>query len=32
MSKTQHYRRFVQDAKKWAGKKVNRNERRYDDN
>jgi hypothetical protein len=29
MSKTEHYRRFAQDAKKWASKKVNGDERDY---
>lgn len=29
MSKTQNYRRFAQDAKKWASKKINGDERRY---
>lgn len=29
MSKTRRYRLFVQDAKKWAGKRVNGSERRY---
>ena len=32
MSKAQRYRRFAQDAKKWAEKKVTGSERRYEDN
>jgi hypothetical protein len=29
MSKTEHYRLFAQDAKKWASKKINGDERDY---
>lgn len=29
MSKTQHYRRFAEDAKKWAKKQIHGSERRY---
>lgn len=29
MSKTQRYRRFAEDAKKWAKKRIHGSERRY---